>query len=40
MLWTTLMGRAMSRTFSWQKSARAYEQLYAELVGPVDQAAA
>ena len=39
-LWTTLMERAMARTFSWDKSARRYEQLYAELVGPVDQAAA
>ncbi len=39
-LWRTLMERAMSRTFSWDKSARRYEQLYAELVGPVGRAAA
>jgi starch synthase len=39
-LWTALMGRAMSLNFSWDQSARRYEQLYAELVGPVDQAAA
>jgi starch synthase len=33
-LWGTLMQRAMSRNFSWDRSAERYEQLYAELVGP------
>ncbi|MEY2440466.1 MAG: starch synthase [Verrucomicrobiota bacterium] len=39
-LWTTLMGRAMARNFSWDTSAARYEQLYNELVGPVEEAAA
>ena len=32
-LWTTLMTRAMGLNFSWDDSARKYQQLYAELVG-------
>src|ERR1700736_2313492 len=32
-LWNTLMRRAMSRNFSWDRSAERYEQLYSELVG-------
>ena len=39
-LWTVLMQRAMSRDFSWKKAAERYEQLYAELVGAEEQAAA
>jgi starch synthase len=39
-LWTTLMQRAMARDFSWDVSARRYEQLYTELIGPADEAAA
>ena len=39
-LWTVLMQRAMSRDFSWKKAAERYEQLYAELVGVEEQAAA
>lgn len=32
-LWTTLMTRAMELNFSWDESARKYQQLYAGLVG-------
>jgi len=39
-LWTTLMRRAMSRDFSWEAAARRYEQLYQELAGATEQAAA
>lgn len=39
-LWTTLMRRAMSRDFSWESAAQQYEQLYIELAGPGEQAAA
>ncbi len=39
-LWTTLMKRAMSRDFSWESAARRYEQLYEELAGASEQAAA
>jgi starch synthase len=39
-LWTTLMRRAMSRDFSWETAAKGYEQLYEELVGATEQAAA
>jgi starch synthase len=39
-LWMALMERAMSRDFSWDASAQRYEELYNELVGPADEAAA
>ena len=39
-VWTRLMKRAMARNFSWDASARRYEALCAELVGPTDQAVA
>jgi starch synthase len=39
-LWTTLVRRAMSRDFSWEAAAKRYEQLYAELAGVTEQAAA
>jgi starch synthase len=39
-LWSTLMERAMSRNFSWDAAAQRYEQLYHELVGVEDEAAA
>jgi starch synthase len=39
-LWTTLMQRAMSRDFSWEAAAQRYEQLYIELAGSGEQAAA
>ncbi len=39
-LWTKLMKRAMARNFSWDASAQRYEDLYRELVGTADQAAA
>ncbi len=39
-LWTTLMERAMTRDFSWKAAAERYEEIYVELVGKVDQAAA
>jgi len=39
-LWTRLMARGMSRNFSWDVSAQRYEQLYSELVGAADEAAA
>jgi starch synthase len=39
-LWSRLMERGMSRNFSWDVSAHRYEQLYAELVGAAEQAAA
>jgi starch synthase len=38
-LWGELMGRAMTREFSWGTAAERYERVYAELVGD-DQAAA
>jgi starch synthase len=38
--WMTLMARAMARNFSWDTSARRYEELYAELVGAGTKAAA
>jgi starch synthase len=34
-VWTVLMRRAMEREFSWDKATQRYEQVYAELVGPV-----
>ena len=39
-LWETLMKRAMSLNFSWEAAAQRYEQLYRELVGKEDEAAA
>lgn len=39
-LWLKLMDRAMARDFSWEQAAERYEQLYSELVGSDDQAAA
>ena len=40
MVWTVLMARAMARDFSWDASARRYEQVYAELVGSDEEVAA
>ena len=39
-LWTKLMKRAMARNFSWDASARRYEDLYRELVGVAENAVA
>ena len=39
-LWINLMDRAMAREFSWDTAAQRYEQVYAELVGEVEEAAA
>jgi starch synthase len=39
-LWTKLVKRAMAQNFSWEVSARRYEELYGELIGATDQAAA
>ena len=39
-LWTKLMKRAMTRNFSWDASARHYEDLYRELIGATEEAAA
>ena len=39
-LWTKLMQRAMARDFSWETAARRYEDLYTELVGAGEEAAA
>jgi starch synthase len=39
-LWTRLMKRAMARNFSWDASARRYEDLYRELIGATEEAAA
>jgi starch synthase len=39
-LWTKLIKRAMARDFSWDASARRYEELYRELVRVQDDAAA
>jgi len=39
-LWTGLMKRAMARNFSWDASARSYEDLYRELIGATEEAAA
>jgi len=38
-LWTKLMKRAMARDFSWDASARRYEELYGEPVRAKDVAA-
>ncbi len=38
--WIMLMARAMARNFSWDASARRYEELYSELVGTSEEAAA
>ncbi len=39
-LWSRLMKRAMARNFSWDASARRYEELYRELVDASGEAAA
>jgi CheY-like chemotaxis protein len=39
-LWTVLMQRAMAQDFSWEKAAQRYEQVYVELAGVDEQAAA
>ena len=39
-VWTTLMKRAMARSFSWGAAAQSYEALYKELIGADDQVAA
>lgn len=39
-LWRKLMARAMARDFSWEKAAERYEEIYLELVGHADEAAA
>jgi starch synthase len=39
-LWTSLMERAMSRDFSWEKAAERYEEIYTALVGDTSEAAA
>ena len=39
-LWLKLMQRAMAKEFSWEIAARRYEDLYRELVGVKDEAAA
>ena len=39
-LWTSLMERAMTRDFSWEKAAERYEAIYLELAGSDDEVAA
>jgi starch synthase len=39
-IWMKLMKRAMARNFSWDVSARRYEDVYKELVGATDEVAA
>src|SRR5437016_2874491 len=39
-LWGKVMERAMARNFSWAVAAQRYEQLYGELAGRIDEAAA
>jgi len=39
-IWVKLMKRAMARNFSWDVSARRYEDVYKELVGATDEVAA
>jgi starch synthase len=39
-VWMKLMARAMRRDFSWAKAAQGYEEVYAELVGMSEEAAA
>jgi starch synthase len=39
-IWTKLMKRTMARNFSWDISARRYEELYRDLVGATDKVAA
>jgi starch synthase len=39
-VWTKLMTRAMERDFSWAMAAQSYEEVYAELVGASEEAAA
>jgi starch synthase len=38
-LWTKLVQRAMARDFSWERAARRYEQVYAEIAGIDEEAA-
>lgn len=38
-LWTKLVKRAMARDFSWERAARRYEQVYAEIAGEGEEAA-
>jgi starch synthase len=39
-IWTKLMRRAMERDFSWATAAQRYEQVYRELIGAEEEAAA
>jgi starch synthase len=39
-IWTKLMRRAMERDFSWTTAAQRYEQVYRELIGAEEEAAA
>lgn len=39
-LWNTLVERAMSRSFTWDTAAERYEQIYSDLAGAGDEAAA
>jgi starch synthase len=39
-VWTKLMRRAMERDFSWATAAQRYEQVYRELIGAEEEAAA
>jgi starch synthase len=39
-LWARLRDRAMMRNFSWATSAARYEELYLELIGQTEKAAA
>ena len=39
-LWTRLMKRAMAQNFSWEAAAQRYVDLYSELLGATDKAAA
>jgi starch synthase len=39
-LWAKLRDRAMSRNFSWETAAQKYEQLYRDLIGEREEAAA
>jgi starch synthase len=39
-VWSKLMGRAMERDFSWETAAQRYEEVYHELIGADEEAAA
>ena len=39
-VWTRLMARVMERDFSWAMAAQRYEEVYAELAGASEEAAA